>query len=80
MMINRLIDKIYSTPDLKENTKPYGFLKLRKTPLTVTGVRANSKETIYSCGCTTNPGFKAQPLKNIFRDIFKKNKKPDDNK
>lgn len=79
MMINRLIEQIHSTPNFKENTKPYGFLKLRKAYPTVTGVRTNSKETIYSCSCTTaNPVFKAQPLKNIFRDVFKKNLKPDE--
>ena len=77
MMINRLIDQIQSKPEVK--TKPYGFLKLRKTPPTVTSVRSNSRETVYSCSCkTANPGFKAQPLKNIFRDVFKKNLKPDE--
>lgn len=69
MMINQLIDTINSTPSLRDNVKPYGFLKMRKTYPTVTGIRTNTRETVLSCSCTAKPVFKAQPL----RDVFKKN-------
>lgn len=73
-MINDLINKINTDQNLKSKVKNYSFL--RKTPPTVSAIRTNSRETVYSLGCISHPSFKAQPLKDIFEKaglpVFKK--------
>ena len=69
-MINKIKDMFSMQPD---NHKNYAFMK-QATP-TVTGVRSNSRETIYSLSAlgTSNPVFKATPLKDVFvREGFSK--------
>lgn len=62
-MINKIKDTLSNQPD---SYKKYSFM--RKTEPTVTGVRSNNRETIYSLSTlsTYNPVFKATPLKDVF--------------
>lgn len=70
MMINKLKTMFSNDPN---SSKKYAFM--RNTEPTVTGVRSNSRETIYSLSAlsTYNPVFKATPLKDVFeREGFSK--------
>lgn len=62
-MINQINEMFSNDPT---SSKKYAFM--RKTEPIVTDVRSNSRETIYSLSAlgTTNPVFKATPLRDIF--------------